>query len=391
MEFIHFFSLLIRNIWKILLGSIIIAAVAAIVATTVIPVQYKTIITFSTAMKVEPGANLDRYDPLSYFESADKFADAILGWFRSPITYDNISGKIDGVALPKLEQIFTYRKQEQQNLNIGFVLPTREMAEKVKDATMSHLHDRVEAINEQTNTNYDLVSESFKIEETKSNPIIFALVAFLAGFICFSLFFYFYEYAQGVASFKEHIEGALRKPLAGILKTKAGGDIAYAGELLIKHKRSYIINLAAKKPGFMTELLHYLSVVRSKKVLLIEATHDNTLRKVLSMGDTIEKTKGFFDNGSMELASLAMPISPDMPFAHILGRGQGDTPQLSKLDALESKYDAVILYTTFPEGMFVLDVDESFVLALVGLGKSKIQFLHILAAGISEVTPFELV
>lgn len=389
MELIHFFSVLGRNIGKILLGSVLCALLAALLALTVVPDGYKTTITFSTGVKVDHSIGLDKYDPLSYFDSADKFADTILGWFRSPISFDEIEEKVNEGDI-HLDKILNIRKQEKQNLNIGFTLGSQELAKKVKDATMQYLDERIANINERTNTNYELVSQSYKIEKEKASPLIYALIAFGVMFLVLTVYVYLYEYISHTVSFREQIEDTLGIPLQGKIK-KQRGDIEYLGEMMMKHKTSFLIMTSKKQPEFIIKLVQYLTMNREQKILLIEGTKHNTLRELFSLQKTIAKTKGFFDS-DVSLGSVILPISQDLPKAHILGRGQGSSAQLKALDKLSSEYDHIIILSSFPEGMYVLEAQSSLVVPLITLGQTKIKDIRVLRElQESKIIPMELV
>src|SRR5690606_29985704 len=127
---------------------------------------------------------------------------------------------------------------------IIFTTPREGQATEFKDATMAYLKERVANINEISNTTMELVSESFQIERSKQNPVIFAAIGFVSGLLLLGLFYFVYEAARGRVSFKDQAEDALGMPIFYTVRKKK--DAMYIAEAIAR-KEGVTVVLDTKK------------------------------------------------------------------------------------------------------------------------------------------------
>lgn len=389
MELLYFFSVFFRNIKTILASSIIIAALAASTALWLLPAEYKATLTFSTTMRVDQGSAAEKYDPLSYIEASDRFAEAILGWFRNPIIFQDIQGRVQDKEGVNLEKVMKIRKQEKQNLNIIFNTPRENQAIEFKNATMAYLKERVANINEISNTTYELVNESSQIERTKQSPIIFGAIGFISGLLLLGLFFFIFEAARGRVSFKDQAEDALGMPIFYSVRKK---DALYVAEAIAR-KAGVTVLLDTKKKNIslVKNILIHLSEFLGKKTLVIDGIpHANYLTEKLGLSELMARAKGFFDVVKAEdAAKLPLLLNKDKPNLWFWGAGQGTVPNIAALPLLSKEYEHIILYTTLQDGVYMFAASDVEFIVFVELGTTKIDDLKLLRsfAG-NKVTPF---
>ncbi len=379
MELLYFFSVFFRNIKAILVASIIVALLSAATALWILPVEYKTTITFSTTMRVDQGATAEKYDPLSYIEASDRFAEAILGWFRNPIIFEEIQNRVQDRAGVHLQKVMKIRKQEKQNLNIIFNTPRQEQAGEFRKATMDYLRERVANINEISNTRLELVNESFQIEQTKQSPLLFGAVGLLAGLFIFGVFFFIYEASRGKISFKDQAEEALGMPIFFSLRKKK--DAIYLAEAIARKEGvTVILDTKKKNIEIFKGVVNYLSSFLGKKTVVVDGIPTtNYLTEKFGLSDLMSRVKGFFDVvQSEDITKLPMLLSKDQPNLWFWGAGQGKTPNLAALPVLASSFTHTILYTTIQEGIYTFATENTHFVVIIELGVTNIADLKLL-------------
>lgn len=390
MELLYFFSVFFRNFKTILITSLILAFLAAGTALWILPVEYKTTITFSTTMRVDQGTVGEKYDPLSYIEASDRFAEAILGWFRNPIIFQEIEGRVQDRAGVSLEKVMKIRKQEKQNLNIIFTTPREQQATEFKNATMTYLKERVANINDISNTTLELVNESFQIEKTKQSPLIFGAIGFGSGLLLLGLFFFIFEAARGRVSFKDQAEEALGMPIFYTVRRKK--DSQYIAEAIARKEGvTIILDTKKKDSNLVQSILTYLSEFLGKKTLIIDGIpQSNYLTEKFGLSELMARVKGFFDSTKVEDAvKLPLLLNKDKTNLWFWGAGQGSIPNLESLSALAKHYPFTVLYTTIQDGVYTFSLPDVEFVVFIKLGSTKIEDLRLLRsfAG-SNITPF---
>lgn len=390
MELLYFFSVFFRNFKTIFIASVIIAILAASTALWVLPAEYKATLTFSTTMRVDQGAAAEKYDPLSYIEASDRFAEAILGWFRNPIIFEDIQGRVQDKAGVQLEKVMKIRKQEKQNLNIIFNVPRENQAIEFKDATMAYLKERVANINEISNTTYELVNESSQIERSKQSPLLFGAIGFASGLILLGLFYFIYEATRGRVSFKDQAEDALGMPIFYSVRRKK--DAMYVAEAIArKDGVSVILDTKKKNISLVKNIVTYLSEFLGKKTLIVDGIPGtNYLTEKLGLSDLMARAKGFFDSIKVEdAAKLPLLLNKDKNNLWFWGAGQGTVPNIAALPVLAKDYTHTLLYTTIQDGVYMFAASDVEFIVFIELGVTKLDDLKLLRsfAG-SKITPF---
>lgn len=381
MELIYLVQILQRHAIKILIIALLAGAAGFGYVRYLMPVEYKNTIVFSTTTKVDPTRLIDaNYDPLSYFESADRFAEAILGWFRNPSVFTDLRSRVPAAKDLALESLIKVRKQEKQNLNILFSAPSKQLVEDLGKALESYLGERVAKVNEASNSSYDLVDFQSTIEESKSSSVLAGGAAFAGTFIFLCLLFVLWDLARGVVLFPHQAEEILGTPSLGHLRH--AHDVRALAALIAKVGKTALIldTHAPKEPSSLT-VARETSNLLAQKTLLIEGNAGSTrLLEASGVGARMGKVKGFFDNlTAEELAKVALQLHPDNPLLRFVSSGQGSVPSTAHIASLAQAHDVAILSASLPESPYIYLLEDVLLVVVVRAGTTKRALLRHIA------------
>ncbi len=259
MELLYTFSILWRMKWKLLAGGLIGALLFAGNAIFLEQDTYKTTIILQTTTKVTESTGSE-INPLAFFEAADRFSEAMLGWFRNPIVFDELAENVDGLSGGDIANIFTIRRQEKQNLNIGYSTKEESLAEDLSTTIIAYLKDRVEQINTESNSSYDLVNITSKIETITPSTSKAGALGFALGLVVAFALFLTLEIAKGRVLYKEQGE-------------KAVGSTSIAP--IEKGDHTYIASLLGKKTGLHIWIAPKGANLTTLRQILKEAANEN--------------------------------------------------------------------------------------------------------------------
>ncbi|PIV89964.1 hypothetical protein COW46_05550 [Candidatus Gracilibacteria bacterium CG17_big_fil_post_rev_8_21_14_2_50_48_13] len=381
MELIYLLQILQRHIIKVLLISLLAGAGAFGYVKYLMPVEYKNTIVFSTTTKVDPTRLIDaNYDPLSYFESADRFAEAIIGWFRNPSVFTDLRDRVPAAKDLPLDSMIKVRKQEKQNLNILFTASSKSLVEDLGTALQNYLKERVAKVNEASNSSYDLVDFQSTIEESKTSSVLAAGVAFTAVFILLCLLVILIDLLRGVVLFPHQAEQILGNTSLG--KLSHIHDLRALAALLAKEGgTALIVDTHAPKEASALAIAKEASSLLAQKTVLIEGNAGSTgLLEASGVGSRLGKVKGFFDNLSAEeLVKVAMQLHPEDPLLRFIGSGQGRIPSTTHIQALSDAHDVAILSASLPESPYVYLLEGVLMVVVVKVGVTKLATLRHIA------------
>lgn len=381
MEIIYLLHILGRHIGKILLISILVTVGAFSYVTYGMAPEYKNTMVFSTTTKIEQN-RIDEadYDPLAYFEAADRFAEAILGWFRSPILFQDLKAQVPSAAPLALDGIIKVRKQEKQNLNILFTVPERQTAEELGSAIESYLRDRVTRVNTAGNTTYDLVDFQSTIEETKPSSTLTAAMAGAGTLLFLCMIALLWDLVRGVVLYPQQAEEILKTKSLGSARDKE--DIHALAAFVAKQEHPVaVVQTSDTKNILAMDLAQYSSTRLGKKTLLIEGEQQGTrILKQAGISDRLRKVKGFFDGLSLdEMLSVAIPLVPEQPLLRFIGSGEGEAAATEHLSTLRTKNDVVLLSTSLPQNPYILMEKECTLVVVVKPGATRLKTLRHIA------------
>lgn len=381
MELIYLAHILGRHIWKILGISILVALLTFGYVKYVMPPEFKDTIVFSTTTKVDPERLKDNnYDPLSYFDAADRFSEAIIGWFRSPTLFEDLKAKAPLAKDLPLDAIIKVRKQEKQNVNILFSASNKEVVEQLDTAMTEYLKERVARVNAAGNTSYDLVDFQSIIETSKPSAPLAAGAAGGVLFVLLCLIALLWDLARGVILYPQQAEEILGTTALG--NGKDQGDMAALAAFIAKQSTPVaIVQTASRKQNLALELARKTSDLLSRKTLLLDgAQHSTVILEEAGVGKRLAKVKGFFDKlGGEDLAHVAMPLVPEQPLLRFIGSGEGSVPATSSLGKLRDSNDVVLLHTTLPENPYILMEKDILLIVLVTPGQTRQKTLRHIA------------
>jgi len=366
MELIYFFSFIWRNIVKILVGSCIIAVLAAGYSSVMLQDTYNSTIIFQTTTKVDTSSG--DIDPLSSFEAADRFSEAILGWFRNPIIFEQMAENVEGISGGELSKIFKIRRQEKQNLNITFNVANTQLAKELQDSITSYMNNKVASINEASNSSYELVNFDYAIDTVSPSTTRNTLFGCILGFFALSILFLMTEFFSGKVMYKELVDkemGATSLYLPNLEKQSA-----YLGELLTSLGPVVaLVSIGFTDAGATKQLATHLAGTDQKKTLLIDGDISGDLTKHVIDPTSKTSFKGFFDNQT-SLEKAALVLEKQQPQLHFIGNGAGAIPSYTALGKLSDSFDAVILHTTLPGNEYFYQLKNIPVVAMVSLSQS---------------------
>jgi len=381
MELIYLLQILQRHAIKIVIIALLAGAGGYAYVRYLMPVEYKNTMVFSTTTKVDPSRLIDaNYDPLSYFESADRFAEAILGWFRNPSFFTDLRSRVPAASDLALESMIKVRKQEKQNLNILFSAPKKQLVEDLGKALEAYLIERVEKVNAASNSSYDLVDFQSTIEESKPSSVLAGGAAFAGTFILLCLIFLLWDLARGVVLFPHQAEELLGSPSLGHLKNPH--DVRALAALLAKvGKTALVLDTHSPKEPSALMVARETSNLLAQKTLLIDGNAGSTgLLEASGVGARLGKVKGFFDNlTSEELLKVALQLHPDNPLLRFVGSGGGSIPSTGHIAALAEAHDVAILSASLPESPYIYLLEDILMVVVVRVGSTKLSLLRHIA------------
>lgn len=372
MELIYLAQILLRHLWEILLISILVAAAAFGYVYGVMKPEYKNTIVFSTTAKVDLVQTAEKgYDPYSYFQASDLFAETMLGWFRSPQLFQDLKQRVPEAANLPLDSLIKVRKQEKQNLNILFSVQDKALTERLGTELIAYLRERVASVNKASNTTYELVDVAPNIEMTKPSGLITAGTAGALAFVILCFLFLLYDLLRGAVLYPQQAEELLGAK--GLGSSKDPADIAALAAFVAKQDKPVVVVQTWKdKPTTVLAIAKAVSDELGHKTLLLDgARGSSTLLEESGMGSRLAKAKGFFDRLSAdELAKVALPLHPEQPLLRFVGSGTGSTPAVEHLAALRQQNEVVLVHATLPENAYVLTPQDVVLIVLVKPGKT---------------------
>lgn len=378
MEILYFFQACKRHLKVILLISIIAALAVGVYWSKFVSSDAKATIFFSTVMKVDSTRTNDRYDPFSYAQSADSFAEGMLGWFRNPNFFVYIKEHVPEAANLRLDRMYQIRKQEKQNLNITFQVKDKVLAQNLQEATMKYLREQIANINTQSNTMYDIINETYNITEVKYNTVLVSGVVFAAVFLLLALFFLLWEIIMGIASVREQVEDILGTTA---LDTVHGNnpDMGFIGNYIAKQGGFVAVAGVGKSfPGYFKKISLYLAQTLGKETIVTDVDLKNRdLAKTFGLSEHMKKMKGItdFDTATADITKISLPVEKDTALLKFIGAGTGTIPYYAFFEKNVPEHAIVLLHAVLPNDSHLFQANELSLVLFVQLGVTRLMDL----------------
>ncbi|MFN7160229.1 MAG: hypothetical protein ACK4NC_01305 [Candidatus Gracilibacteria bacterium] len=375
MEILYFFQACKRHLKVILLISLLAAAITGIYWSKFVAPDFKSTIFFSTVTKVDNARTTERYDPFSYAQSADSFAEGMLGWFRNPNFFVYMKEHVPAAANLRLDRMYQIRKQEKQNLNITFQVETRALAEDLQEATMKYLREQIANINTQSNTTYDIINETFNITEVKYNTLLVTSVVFFSLFLLLTLFFLLWEIFRGIASVREQVEEILgTTALDTVHGTKA--DLGFIANYVAKQGSHVAIGGVGKSyPVYFKKISEYIANTLGKETIVVDVDLKNrTLAKSFGLSEHMKKMKGItdFDEKTADISKVSLPIKKESSLLKFIGAGTGNIPHYAFLEKNLPENAKILLHMELPKDTHIFQMKDLSLVLFVQLGVTKL-------------------
>lgn len=380
MEFLFLLNTTKRYFLVSFLISTLIALGAGWYWNTKVQPDYKATLFLSVVTKVDDKRVNDRFDPLSYVESADRFAEGMLGWFRNPDFFKKIQTAVPDAQSLRLDKIYQIRKQEKQNLNITFQVASFELAEKLQKATMDYLRTQVQNINTQSNTTFDIINDTVTITAVKYNVLLVAGVVGASVLLLLILFFLLLEIVRGIVSVKEQVEEIFGKEAIDIISSPKANLVYIAQHIQsVRHPSAIgFVGFSYKKSTQIFKLLvQKFAELTNNSVTLVDcALQSRNLGKIFGLSEHMKKMKGLTDLDEEQFVGsrMLLPLSKELSHIRFLAAGTGTIPQYDILFSHLGE-EKVMFFAHFPEAAHVLQLAQSHFVLFIKLGKAKIQDL----------------
>lgn len=357
MELLYFFQIVWRNIWKILVIGIFFTILGALFTIFFQQAGYKTTIIFQTTTRVVTEQSDRGVDPLAYFEAADRFSEAILGWFRNPIVFDDITSRVQNVSADTLSKIFSIRRQEKQNINIIYTVPTENQAKDLQEAIITYIRERISSINKESNSTYDIVNVDSKTELVTPSVTQNAAFGGLAGLVLAAILLFFWEYLRGVVMYKEQIQTQLGIKPIDHLQTK---DSQFLAAYLQNIHGNIVIYTEKPMKELIINTVNELEGLEQSNRTLVDATSN----AVFSDSDKASQ-KGFMTGGKEKL-------SPTLDKGvQIIPRGKGELPNFVGVSHIPGH-----ILVSNNETVFSAITKKYIPVVFIHLGKTKLRNIH---------------
>jgi len=392
---------ILKTCKRYFLLSIIISAVIAGIAgfywKNYVPADYKTTIFLSIVTKVDDKRINDRFDPLSYVESADRFAEGMLGWFRNPDFFKQIQIVVPEASELRLDRIYQIKKQEKQNLNISFQVASQNIAEKLQKATIQYLRTQVQNINTQSNTTFDIINDTVTITPVKYNTYLVAGLTGASIFLLLIILFLLLEVVRGIVSIKEQAEEIFGKEAFDELSS-SNRSVAFIGNILQKDAHPIFIGflgLSTKSAqNYFKQLMMYGATYLHMPLVMIDASlSTRSLGKVFGLSEHMKKMKGLTDMNEQKTTTdkLLLPLEKEYPQLKYLGAGNGKTPLYHDLLQALPENEKPVFFCELPEDAHIMQVPSISAILFIKLGSTKLHDLKRIKHLLGDASSFEFV
>lgn len=375
MEILYFFQACKRHLKVILFVSLLATLLTGIYWSKFVAPESKATIFFSTVTKVDNTRSTDRYDPFSYAQSADSFAEGMMGWFRNPNFFVYIKDHVPAAANLRLDRMYQIRKQEKQNLNITFQVENRQLAQDLQEATMKYLREQIANINNQSNTTYDIINETYNITEVKYNTLLVTGVVFFSIFLLLTLFFLIWEIMMGIASVREQVEDILGTTALDTVKGNKA-DMGFIANYVAKQGSYVGVGGVGKSfPEYFKKIAYYLANTLGKETIAVDVDLKNrTLAKVFGLSEHMKKMKGItdFDDTTADITKVSLPIEKDTTLLKFIGAGTGHIPHYAFLEKNLPADAKILLNMELPRDTHIFQMKDLTLVLFVQLGVTKL-------------------
>jgi capsular polysaccharide biosynthesis protein len=165
----------------------IITAVSAFIFSIAQPVKYETSLSLSIIKDKTQVTDNFKYDGYYALQTSEIIADSIEQWMKSPETVDAIykEAQVDSEFknIKSYTKKFIARKMSSQQVEVKFKTDTREEAEKISQAVVEIINNKVKTLKESSEQEISFLvdSENPVIVENRPDAILNLIIGLISG------------------------------------------------------------------------------------------------------------------------------------------------------------------------------------------------------------------